>query len=137
MVDDAHERSASSAGFLRRRWWQVTIVVWILGALWFAGTFDHLLVNVGLNAKECGRNGLGATLCGHELDEYRARVRVPSEQVRRSEAATLAREVAAREKQREAEEPAEPQREVAEADKVQGGVAAERERLAQGTSRAP
>jgi hypothetical protein len=78
----------SSSRFWRRHWWKVAIVVWVLGAFWYQGTFDHALVNVGLNSKECGRNGFGATLCGKELDEYRSRLgTVEREATRASEAA--------------------------------------------------
>lgn len=51
-----------------------TVLVVILLVLWRLGTFDHLLVNVGLNAKECAHNGFGATYCGKELTEYRERL---------------------------------------------------------------
>jgi hypothetical protein len=45
-----------------------------LASFYFTGHLDRLLYPVGLNFKECGRNGLGATFCGTELDEYRARI---------------------------------------------------------------
>jgi hypothetical protein len=35
-------------------------VIAIIG-LWARGTFDHALVNIGLNAKECARNGFGSS----------------------------------------------------------------------------
>jgi hypothetical protein len=62
----------------KRRWGRTATVaagvaIAILVLLWRAGTFDHALVNVGLNAKECARNGFGATFCGKELTEYRER----------------------------------------------------------------
>jgi hypothetical protein len=38
--------------------------------LWRLGTFDQALVNVGLNAKPCIRNGFGATFCGSAAKEY-------------------------------------------------------------------
>jgi hypothetical protein len=50
------------------------LLIALLIALWSRGTFDHTLVNVGLNAKECARNGFGATFCGDELDRYRRQV---------------------------------------------------------------
>jgi hypothetical protein len=52
----------------------VVLALVVLGALYARGTFDRVLVNVGLNAKECGRNGFGATFCGQELVEYRERI---------------------------------------------------------------
>jgi hypothetical protein len=52
----------------------IVAVVLILVAAWRAGTFDQALYKVGLNAKECARNGLGATFCGQELTEYRDRI---------------------------------------------------------------
>jgi hypothetical protein len=52
----------------------VILVLVALGVAYAAGTFDRLLVNVGLQAHECARNGFGATFCGKELDEYRQRV---------------------------------------------------------------
>jgi hypothetical protein len=64
----------SSSRLWRRHWWKVAIVVVVLVSMWSRGTFDHVLVNVGLNAKECARNGFGATLCGKELDVYRERL---------------------------------------------------------------
>ncbi len=58
----------------RKRIVVVAILVIAVVALWGRGTFDHALVNVGLNAKSCARNGFGATFCGQELDEYRERI---------------------------------------------------------------
>src|ERR1039458_10392858 len=52
----------------------IVLAVLALIGLYARGTFDHLLYNVGLNAHECARNGFGATFCGHELDEYRAKI---------------------------------------------------------------
>jgi hypothetical protein len=50
------------------------LVIAVLIALvvaWRAGTFDHVLYKVGLNAKPCARTGFRGTLCGRELTEYR------------------------------------------------------------------
>jgi hypothetical protein len=55
----------------------IVILVVALFAAWRAGTFDHALVNVGLNAHDCARNGFGATYCGKELDKYRQNVQQP------------------------------------------------------------
>jgi FlaG/FlaF family flagellin (archaellin) len=52
----------------------ITVVLVALFAAWHAGTFDHVLYNVGLNAKPCARNGYGAVFCGAELEEYNHRV---------------------------------------------------------------
>ena len=60
-----------------QRWlWRTLIVVVLLLviAAWRAGSFDHVLYNVGLNAKECARNGFGAVFCGQELTEYREQI---------------------------------------------------------------
>jgi len=64
-----------------RRWYQFTsfrvavgLILIVLFLAWHAGTFDHLLYNVGLNAKPCARNGFGATFCGEELTEYNERL---------------------------------------------------------------
>ena len=51
----------------------VTLVLIVLFA-WTRGTFDHLLVNAGLNYNDCARNGFGATFCGDELKTYQARL---------------------------------------------------------------
>jgi len=56
-----------------RKRWLIAIAVVTVFLFWQAGTFDHALVSVGLNANECGRNGFGATFCGNELTEYRGR----------------------------------------------------------------
>jgi Skp family chaperone for outer membrane proteins len=58
---------------MKRRVLIVLAMLAILGG-YFSGSFDHALVNVGLNFKECARNGFGATFCGKELDEYRERI---------------------------------------------------------------
>lgn len=47
-------------------------IVAVLIIAWQAGTFDHILVNVGLNAEPCARNGFGAVFCGKELEERQA-----------------------------------------------------------------
>jgi hypothetical protein len=52
------------------RHWKVLVVLAAVVTLWAAGIFDHVLVNVGLNAKECGRNLFGTTYCGQELTDY-------------------------------------------------------------------
>ena len=43
----------------------VIAILLVLGA-WTQGTFDHLLVNVGLQYNDCARNGFGATFCGDD-----------------------------------------------------------------------
>ncbi len=46
----------------------------VVALLYFGGTFDRALVNVGLNAKPCYQNGFGAVFCGADYDDYRARM---------------------------------------------------------------
>jgi hypothetical protein len=68
--------------------WKRTILacvaVVLLAGFYIHGSFDRVLYPVGLNAHECARNGLGATFCGEELEQYRAKV----EGVKRELAAT-------------------------------------------------
>lgn len=74
---------ARPADSIRRRPALIVVaLVVLLGlvALWSVGTFDHALVNIGLNAQRCARNGFGATFCGKELDEYNARLQRAKEQ---------------------------------------------------------
>jgi hypothetical protein len=52
----------------------VGIALAVLLGLYFHGNLDRTLYPVGLNFRECARNGFGATFCGKELDEYRARL---------------------------------------------------------------
>ncbi len=54
--------------------WRLLIILALVFVFagWRAGTFDHLLFNVGLNAKPCARNGFGAVFCGKELEERQA-----------------------------------------------------------------
>jgi len=59
----------------------VGVVVAILLGLYFNGNLDRTLYPVGLNFHECARNGLGATFCGTELDEYRAKIERVKESV--------------------------------------------------------
>lgn len=79
MEDYDNEPAPEIASPAQGRWTErrigVTVLVVVLLVLWRLGTFDHLLVDVGLNAKECAHNGFGATYCGKELDEYRERLR--------------------------------------------------------------
>jgi hypothetical protein len=45
------------------------VAVAVVLGLWRLGTFDHALVDWGLNAKDCARNDFGAVYCGAELLE--------------------------------------------------------------------
>jgi hypothetical protein len=51
----------------------VAVILLILFA-WTRGTFDNFLWKVGLNYNECATNGFGATFCGNDLKEYKARI---------------------------------------------------------------
>jgi hypothetical protein len=80
-VDDDADPGATPEPADLTPWYHMTsfrvavgIVVVIMVIAWRAGTFDHVLYNVGLNAKECARNGFGAVFCGSELDEYREHI---------------------------------------------------------------
>jgi hypothetical protein len=42
----------------------------LLAVGWRAGTFDGVLVQVGLNAKPCVKNAYGATFCGSSATRY-------------------------------------------------------------------
>ena len=69
----------------QQRWQKVTLVVAVVlvALLWHQGTFDYALLNVGLNAKPCGRNGFGATLCGEDLERYNREAAEPAQHARR------------------------------------------------------
>ena len=51
-----------------------TAILVVLVYFYGFGAFDKPLSSIGLNVHECARNGLGQTFCGHELDEYRAKI---------------------------------------------------------------
>lgn len=61
----------------------ILICVGVLLGMWQHGMFDHALVNVGLNAKDCATNGFGARFCGDELDDYRRNVLDPARREQR------------------------------------------------------
>lgn len=67
------------------RWIAAGLAVIVLGVLYVGGAFDRTLYGVGLNFRECARNGLGVTFCGHELDEYRAHIKATLESSKRTE----------------------------------------------------
>jgi hypothetical protein len=52
----------------------VGLAVAVVIGFYVNGSFDRPLSSIGLNFHECSRNGLGATFCGNELDEYRERL---------------------------------------------------------------
>src|ERR1039458_10445870 len=80
----------------------IVLAVLALIGLYARGTFDHLLYNVGLNAHECARNGFGATFCGHELDEYRAKIERVKQEGEAAQA-KIKEEIARRENEAQAE----------------------------------
>jgi hypothetical protein len=81
----------------------VGVLVAAFLALYFHGNLDRVFYPVGLNFNECARNGLGATFCGKELDEYRARLeRVKAEG--EAAQAKIKEESARRQQESEAEE---------------------------------
>jgi hypothetical protein len=65
----------------------ICLAVFAIVGLYVSGRLDHLLYNAGLNYHECARNGLGATFCGSELTEYRARITHVSEEDAKAETA--------------------------------------------------
>jgi hypothetical protein len=76
-----------------RRRLAAILAVLVLGGLYVHGTFDRTLSGVGLNFHKCARNGLGATFCGQELSEIRARLaRVKIEEAAREAERTKERE---------------------------------------------
>ncbi len=66
----------------KRRVLALGIIV-VISLLWVWGTFDYALVNWGLNAKPCGRNGFGATFCGGDLERYNREVAEPIQRAAR------------------------------------------------------
>jgi len=42
----------------------------LLGCVWYQGTFDRTLVNVGLNSKPCIQLYYGQTLCGDQAKDF-------------------------------------------------------------------
>ena len=48
----------------------VVAALLLLGFVWFRGTFDTVLVNVGLNAQPCVQLYYGRTLCGENAKEF-------------------------------------------------------------------
>ena len=57
------------------RRWVLAIVIGLLVGSYFTGRLDHALYSVGLNFKQCARNGFGAVFCGSELTAYQDRLR--------------------------------------------------------------
>jgi hypothetical protein len=116
----AHWRTSLRIGIA----FAVVIALAVVFTAWRGGTFDRALVNVGLNAKECARNDFGATFCGRELTEYRARQRHASQ-----EAAKGKQEAeAARKKERE-EGKADQHKREEESAPLLGPIETEAERL--------
>lgn len=75
----------------------VGLVIAVLIGLYVSGHFDRPLYSIGLNIHECARNGLGATFCGKELDEYRARTEKVKESIAHTQETTEATEKSAEE----------------------------------------
>jgi hypothetical protein len=67
----AFEQAGNERGFQQLRWRiGIAAVVLLLFVGWRGGTFDDVLVHVGLNAKPCLRNAYGATFCGSSAKSY-------------------------------------------------------------------
>ena len=99
----------------------ITIVVGVaiaaLLGLYFTGSLDRPLYSVGLNFHECARNGFGATFCGKELDEYRARIERVKESVTHTKENLETREREAGAKAREAAHESEQQQQLEAAER--------------------
>lgn len=93
--EDGWERESGSS---RRRWWVIAAVV-VLVAVWYSGTFDRALVNVGLNSRPCGTNGFGATFCGDDRERYERDVAQPARDAQDDLRHELMREEALRRQQ--------------------------------------
>lgn len=65
------------------------IIIAVVIGLYFSGHLDRPLYSIGLNYHACGRNGLGVTFCGQELEERQA-----AQQTTESEAKETASHVA-------------------------------------------
>jgi hypothetical protein len=91
------------ANMRRGRWIAAVVVVLVLAGLYVHGSFDRVLYPVGLNAHECARNGFGATFCGKELDEYRAKVKAVATGLEESKRNLQATEEQSRREQQERE----------------------------------
>jgi len=46
------------------------LVIVLLGYTWYQGTYDKVLVNVGLNAHPCIQLYFGQTLCGDAAKDF-------------------------------------------------------------------
>jgi hypothetical protein len=75
-VDDEQQRARAHRANRRLVKTVVVVVVALfLVSAWAKGTFDYALVNVGLNAKPCAKNGFGATFGGDDLTQYQQRIK--------------------------------------------------------------
>lgn len=81
----------------------VAIGLVLLGVAYVHGSFDRALSGVGLNFHECKRNGLGATFCGKELEEYEERTAHARESVAHAKRALESAGREGRERQEAAE----------------------------------
>jgi hypothetical protein len=102
----------------------MAVAIAVLFVAWRGGRFDRALVNVGLNAKECARNGFGATFCGRELIEYREGQKRAGEAVAKSK-----RENELAQQKAQAEANARQQKHEEESAPLLGPVETEAERL--------
>lgn len=63
--------------------WKALAVFTVIVVLYFYGTFDRILVNIGLQSHECVRNAIGTIFCGKEATEYREHVQTVKESLER------------------------------------------------------
>lgn len=72
MVGEPTEPQETESKWHRQPRWRLAIVaaLVLLVVGWRAGTFDDVLVHVGLNAKPCVKNAYGATFCGSSATSY-------------------------------------------------------------------
>lgn len=93
--------------FSRNQVIAATSALAVMVGLWGIGTFDKALADYGLNAHDCGRNGLGVTFCGDELKQYEENLKKLDAEMEQSAAEAKAElQKASEEAQAEAEQAA-------------------------------